>query len=65
MGLWKALTGTPWKTVRSAAAEFGPPPGVRYADDLAHLTDAELLLYGEQVVARARARRRLAAGVRR
>ena len=32
-----------WKTVRSAAQEFGPPPGAVYAIELARYTDAELI----------------------
>lgn len=56
-GLWEKLTGTPWKTTRSAAAEFGPPPGARYARDLEALTNTEVAMYGEQVVARAQARK--------
>jgi hypothetical protein len=31
-------------TTRSAAAEFGPPPGARYAAELAAYSDAELML---------------------
>ena len=31
------------KTVRSAAQEFGPPPGAKYAIELARYTDAQLL----------------------
>jgi hypothetical protein len=47
--LWRALTGT--RTMRSAAAEFGPPPGARYADDLARYSDAELVAHGKEILA--------------
>lgn len=55
--LYEKVTGTPWTTTRSAAAEFGPPPAVEFATDLVWLTDSEVLLYGDQVVRQARARR--------
>lgn len=55
--LWERATGTPYRTVRSAAAEFGPPPAVVHADRLGALSDYEVLLYGESVVADSRARR--------
>lgn len=56
--LYEALTGKPYTTVRSMAAEFGPPPAVRYRDRLANLTDAELI-QGDwrEVAARESARR--------
>ncbi|MDI1466274.1 hypothetical protein QEZ54_35385 [Catellatospora sp. KI3] len=41
--LYEAVTGTPWTTGRSAAAEFGPTVATRYADALSWLTDAELM----------------------
>lgn len=40
--LYEVITGTPWTTGRSAAADFGPPPGAVYATEWAHLSDAEL-----------------------
>ena len=54
--LYRWLTDRPWTTVRSCAAEFGPPPGARYAEELAAYTDTELLLYGEAILAVRRAR---------
>lgn len=41
--LYEALTGRPWLTVRSMAEEFGPPPAVYFARELAGLTDAQLV----------------------
>lgn len=41
--LFEALTGRSWKTTRSCAGEFGPPPGAVYAEALRHYTDAELM----------------------
>lgn len=61
--LYERLTGSPYRAVRSAAVEFGPPPAVVHADRLSTLSDYELLLYGESVVADARSR--TAAGARR
>jgi hypothetical protein len=43
--IYEILTGKPWTTVRSAAAEFGPPPGAVYATQLAVYTDAELIAH--------------------
>ena len=45
-----------WRTtVRSAAAEFGPPPGARYAVELSRYTDAQLLAADrDQVLAEVR-----------
>lgn len=40
--LFEALTGRPWTTTRSAAAEFGPPPAVS-CPELADYPDAELI----------------------
>ena len=53
--LYETLTGRPWTTTRSAAAEFGPLPGARYAGQLAAYTDAELIAYGEQILTQLRA----------
>jgi hypothetical protein len=41
--VYEAVTGRPWWTVRSMAAEFGPPPAVYYAAELAGLSGEELL----------------------
>ncbi|MEV1331516.1 hypothetical protein AB0J20_18285 [Micromonospora costi] len=38
---YELVTGTPYTTTRSAAAEFGPTPATRYPE-LANYTDAEL-----------------------
>ena len=48
-----------WKTtVHSMAAEFGPPPGARYAVELSRYTDAQLLAADrDQVLAEVRAYR--------
>lgn len=40
--IYELVTGRPWLTVRSMAAEFGPPPAIHFADELAGLTDAQL-----------------------
>jgi len=40
--LYEKITGTPWTTVRSCTQEFGPPPGARYADVFAGMSDDEL-----------------------
>jgi hypothetical protein len=52
--LWERLTGRPYWTGRSAAAEFGPPPAVQFASSLAGMSDMELLVYGDAVVEVAR-----------
>lgn len=39
---YELVTGTPWKTVRSATAEFGPTLAARYPE-LARYSDAELM----------------------
>lgn len=39
--LYRAITGTPWTTGRSYAADFGPTLATCYPE-LANLTDAEL-----------------------
>jgi hypothetical protein len=41
--LWEMVTGRPYRTVRSMAQEFGPPPAVVHAERLAQFTDAELM----------------------
>lgn len=53
--LYQTLTGRPWTTTRSCAAEFGPPPGARYADQLSAYSDAELIVHGDRILARLRA----------
>jgi hypothetical protein len=55
--LWERLTGRPYWTGRSAAAEFGPPPASEFADELDGMSDPELLGYGGAVVAAARRRK--------
>lgn len=56
--LYELLTGQPWTTTRSAAAEFGPPPGAVYAVELSRYTDAELIAMDrDQVLAEVRAYR--------
>lgn len=49
--LYERATGRPWLTVRSASAEFGPPPGARYADVLDQYTDADLYAFGDLIIA--------------
>lgn len=56
--LYEVLTGRPYFTTVSMVAEFGPPPAVEFAADLAGLDDAELLAHGDEVVARARVAKR-------
>lgn len=53
--LYETVTGTPWTTGRCMAAEFGSPPGVRYATELAGLSDQEVLAYGYEIIAAAQA----------
>jgi hypothetical protein len=53
--LYELLTGQPWTTTRSMAAEFGPPPAARYATQLAAYSDAELIAHGKAILARLRA----------
>lgn len=56
--LYEAATGRPWTTVRSCTAEYGPPPAVVYADELADLTDADLFEHdAATLVAYAKAKR--------
>ena len=50
--LYEALTGRPWMTVRSCTTEHGPPPGARYAAQLAVYSDAELICHGHEILAR-------------
>jgi len=60
--LYELLTGKPWTTTRSMAAEFGPPPAVRYADQLAAYTDLELITSHDPIrvrLAREQATRRV------
>ncbi|KXK58550.1 hypothetical protein AWW66_29115 [Micromonospora rosaria] len=49
--LYERATGRPWLTVRSVTDEFGPTPGARYADLLDQYTDAELLAFGDLILA--------------
>ena len=52
------------RTVRSATAEFGPPPGARYAVELSRYTDAQLLAADrDQVLAEVRAYRQAVARI--
>lgn len=46
--LWRRVTGT--RTMRSVVAEFGPPPGARYATALATLSDLEVIRRGAVIV---------------
>lgn len=48
--LYERVTGRPWTTVRSAAAEFGPPPGAVFAEALRHYTDQELYERGHVIL---------------
>ncbi|WP_426510634.1 hypothetical protein ACPPVO_08230 [Dactylosporangium sp. McL0621] len=54
--LYELLTGRPYFTGRSAAADFGPPPGARYARELAAYSDLELIRRGHEIVAELSAR---------
>lgn len=60
--LYELLTGRPWTTVRSMAAEYGPPPAARYAAELSTYTDTELIAHGERILATLRARDRIHQG---
>lgn len=53
--LYERLTGRPWLTVRSAAEEFGPPPGAVFAEALKHYTDQELYERGHVILRELRA----------
>ncbi len=55
--VYEMVTGKPWRTVRSAAAEFGPSAGAVYAAELSRYSDAELLAYGEEILAAVKAGR--------
>ncbi|MBW6432195.1 hypothetical protein KZ829_00345 [Actinoplanes hulinensis] len=48
------VTGRPRLTVRSAAVEFGPPPGAVYEAELSAFSDAELYAHGDEILAVAR-----------
>jgi hypothetical protein len=50
--LYETLTGRPWTTVRSCTTEYGPPPGARYAEQLAAYSDTQLLHHGHDILAR-------------
>jgi hypothetical protein len=52
--LYETLTGRPWMTVRSCTTEYGPPPGARYAAQLAVYSDAQLICHGHDILARLR-----------
>lgn len=55
--LWKLLTGKPYTTTRSMAAEFGPPPAAAYPE-LLDYTDEELINRDiREIMAEIRARR--------
>jgi hypothetical protein len=47
--LWRRLTGT--RTMRSVAAEFGPPPGARYAYLFDGMTDLDVIRRGHEIIA--------------
>jgi hypothetical protein len=49
--LYELITGKPWITVRSAAAEFGPPPGALLESELAAFSDAALVQFSTGDVA--------------
>jgi hypothetical protein len=48
--LYELVTRRPWTTVRSATAEFGPPPGAVYRDELSQFSDVELYARGDQIM---------------
>lgn len=70
--LYEKVTGTPWTTGRSIAADFGPTVAARYAAELAPLSDRELMAmmpeqaiaYGEAVKTRENALDETCAGMR-
>lgn len=55
--LYERLTGRPYFTTVCMSEEFGPPPAVEFAAELAGLSDMWLALRGNEIVARARGRR--------
>lgn len=55
--LYERLTGRPYFTTVCMSEEFGPPPAVEFAAELAGLSDTRLVLHGDEIVARARGRR--------
>lgn len=60
--VYEKVTGQPYLTTVSMAAQYGPPPAVEFAAELAAYTDAELLARGDEIVAALRrAKRRQAA----
>lgn len=62
--LYEILTGRPATVQVSMAAQFGPPPAVEFARELAGLSDLQIMARGDRIVAEARAARRaLPAGV--
>lgn len=52
--LYELVTGRPWLTVRSMADEFGPPPAVHFAAELAGRSDADLIHGPQRRAPRAR-----------
>ena len=58
--LYELFTGRAWTTVRSMAAEYGPPPGARYAAELSGYTDTELITHGEAILTALRHRDHIA-----
>lgn len=62
--LFELLTGKPYTTTRSMAAEYGPPPAVQHPE-LLDYTDEELMRRDiREIVAEIRARRAALARVR-
>jgi hypothetical protein len=60
IALYQLATGQAWTTGRSASADFGPPPGAVYREELAAYSDSELIERGAEIVAALRARDRAA-----
>ena len=58
--LFEAVTGRPWTTTVSMAAQYGPPPAVVYRDLFDAYSDPELLAISDRILADLRQRNRLA-----
>jgi hypothetical protein len=54
--LYEKVTGESFWTGRSAVDEFGPSRATRHADVLRGLTDWEVAMYGDRLVAAAEAK---------
>lgn len=56
--LYERVTGQPWTSMRSCTAEYGQTPAAKFWVELSPYTDAELLAFGDKLVAQLRAEKR-------